>query len=414
MAKQDSGRTLSEFDWTSPFPAHAVWEITLACDLKCNHCGSRAQKARPDELSTDECLDLVQQLAKLGCREVTLIGGEAYLRQDWTTLIRAVADAGMLPGVQTGARNLTEERVHAAAEAGLKVIGVSIDGIGATHDAIRGVVGSYDKAMAALKTCKRYGMELSVNTQIHSGILPDLPALLDELIDIGIATWQVQLTVAMGRAADNDELLVQPYELLEIYPVLFDLWERAKIHGIDLIPGNNLGYFGPYEHAWRGRSEYAHFKGCNAGLNTLGIEADGTIKGCPSLPTTPYGGGNIRDLTLEKIWNESEELAFNRTRTTDDLWGRCKTCYYADVCRGGCSWTTHTLLGRTGNNPYCHYRAIELAKEGLRERIVKVADAPGRPFDFGGFEIVEERIEDATPVRRVARTGGHPLLPVLA
>ncbi len=63
-------------------PNYAVWEITLACDLACRHCGSRAGKARPDELTTAECIDLVDQMADLGVLEVTLIGGEAYLRGD--------------------------------------------------------------------------------------------------------------------------------------------------------------------------------------------------------------------------------------------------------------------------------------------------------------------------------------------
>ena len=65
-------------------PIYAVWEITLKCDLACRHCGSRAGHARPDELTTAECLDLVRQMAELGVKEVTLIGGEAYLRDDWT------------------------------------------------------------------------------------------------------------------------------------------------------------------------------------------------------------------------------------------------------------------------------------------------------------------------------------------
>src|SRR6478609_1444963 len=64
-------------------PIHAIWETTLRCDLACRHCGSRAGRERPDELSTAESLDLVRQLAELGCKEVTLIGGEAYLRDDW-------------------------------------------------------------------------------------------------------------------------------------------------------------------------------------------------------------------------------------------------------------------------------------------------------------------------------------------
>ena len=78
----EPSRYLSTSDRSSFTPVHAVWEITLACDLKCNHCGSRAGKRRSSELTTDECLDLVRQLARMGTREVTLIGGEAYLRRE--------------------------------------------------------------------------------------------------------------------------------------------------------------------------------------------------------------------------------------------------------------------------------------------------------------------------------------------
>ena len=65
----------------------AVWEITLRCDLACRHCGSRAGHGRPDELTTAECLDVVRQLAELGTREVAIIGGEAYLRDDWLDIL---------------------------------------------------------------------------------------------------------------------------------------------------------------------------------------------------------------------------------------------------------------------------------------------------------------------------------------
>ncbi len=400
----DPVRYLEIEDLTKPHPVHAVWELTLACDLKCTHCGSRAAKPRPDELSTEECIDVVRQLARLGCREITIIGGEAYLRKDWTTIIRSIRDNGMNATMQSGGRNLTEERVAAAAEAGLQALGVSIDGLRALHDEIRGVDGSFDNAVAALRRAKAHGLKISANSQMTSRIMPDLRGLMEQLIEIGVDNWQIQLTVAMGRAADNEQLLLQPYELLELMPRLFEIYKESKLRGLLLQPGNNIGYFGPYEAHWRGSGrDFVHWIGCNAGQNTLGIEADGTIKGCPSLPTSVYSGGNVRDLTIEKIWNESPELAFTRTRTTDDLWGFCKTCYYADVCRGGCSWTSHTLLGKPGNNPYCHHRALELEKQGLRERIVKVKNAAGLPFDYGGFEIALEPFDAPIPERRKAR-----------
>ena len=76
-------------------PALAVWELTLACDHRCIHCGPRAGEARPDELTTDEALALVDDLAEIGVGEVVLIGGEAYLRNDFILIIRRIRERGM-------------------------------------------------------------------------------------------------------------------------------------------------------------------------------------------------------------------------------------------------------------------------------------------------------------------------------
>src|SRR6476659_1778250 len=91
-------------------PIYAVWEITLKCDLACRHCGSRAGHARPDELTTAECLDLVRQMAELGVKEVTVIGGEAYLRDDWTDIVRAIRSHGMSATLTTGRGGMTPDR----------------------------------------------------------------------------------------------------------------------------------------------------------------------------------------------------------------------------------------------------------------------------------------------------------------
>ncbi len=373
---------------------HVVWEITLACDLKCRHCGSRAGRRRPDELNTRECLDLVAQLARLGTREVTLIGGEAYLRRDWVEIVRAVRDHGMDCTMQTGGLHLTEERVREAAAAGLQGIGVSIDGLEETHDRLRGVKGSFAAAFKVLGLVRDYGIVPSVNTQITAQVLPELRELFDLFVEAGAKNWQIQLTVAMGRAADHPELLLQPYQLLELMPLLAELFREGVERGMLMQPGNNVGYYGPYESLWRGGGDEAvYWPGCNAGENTLGIEADGTIKGCPSLPTVGYAGGNVRDLTLADIWHNTPELNFNLTRGGEELWGFCRGCYYADVCRGGCTWLSHSLFGRPGNNPYCHHRALELEARGLRERVVPAQPAPGLSFDHGTFDLLLETLD---------------------
>lgn len=382
-------------------PVYAVWEITLRCDLACNHCGSRAGRARPDELSTEECLDLIRQMAELGVKEVSLIGGEAYLRDDWTTIARAVRDNGMMCGITTGGRGITPERAKEAFDAGVQQISVSVDGHEATHDALRGVKGSHASAIAALRNLKAAGIKVTANTQIGRTNLAEIPSLFESLVEIGIRGWQVQLTVAMGRAADDPNLLLEPHQVLEVMPMLAAIKKRAVEENILMWPGNNVGYFGPFETALKGGFPRGHMASCGAGRSTLGIEANGDIKGCPSLPTIDYVGGNIRDYSLREVWERAPALRFTRDRTVDDLWGFCRDCYYNDTCRAGCSWTSHVLFGKPGNNPFCHHRALELLGEGKRERLVRTQAADGKPFDYGKFEIVlEEWPENELPRAR--------------
>ncbi|MBX3213689.1 MAG: radical SAM protein [Labilithrix sp.] len=371
-------------------PVYAVWEITLACDLACRHCGSRAGRERPDELTTEQALDLVHQMADLGVREVTLIGGEAYLRDDWTEIARTIVARGMSCGITTGGRGFTAQRARDAYAAGVRAVSVSIDGLQPTHDKLRGVQGSFDAAMNAMTNLQDAGVAVSANTQFNRASLPEIEELFDKLVEKKIRAWQVQLTVAMGRAVDEQALLLEPYQVLEVMPLLARLKPRADAAKIMIWPGNNIGYFGPYETLLKGNMPRGHMASCGAGRSTLGIEANGDIKGCPSLPTTDYVGGNIRDHSLKDIWERSKPLRFTRDRTVEDLFGFCRDCYYNDACRAGCSWTTHVLFGKPGNNPFCHHRALELLREGKRERIVKVAEAAGQPFDHGRFEIVVE------------------------
>ncbi len=391
-----------------PRPLYVVWEITLACDLGCKHCGSRAGKARPDELSTDQCLDMVAQMHELGVHEVTLIGGEAYLRDDWDVIAADITRRGMTCGMTTGGRNLTQDQVDRAVKAGLRVISISLDGLERTHDAQRGARGSWRAATEAARRVAATPIRLATNTQINRLSLPELPALADLLVELGSTAWQIQLTVAMGRGADHPKLLLQPYDLLELFPLLTWIKQtKLEPNGVQLFPGNNIGYFGPYERLLRyGGDRGAHWTGCSAGKWSLGLEADGKIKGCPSLVSDEWTGGNIRDRTLaDVVWN-TPELTHLKNRTVEDLWGFCRTCYYGPVCKAGCTWTSDCLLGRPGNNPYCIHRAMTLEREGKRERVVKVAQAPGLPFDKGRFEI---RVEPMPEVPDTPAILGVPL-----
>lgn len=380
----------------APKPRHAVWELTSACDQKCVHCGPRSGTRRRDELTTDECLRLVDELAAAGVGEITLIGGEAYLRGDLLLIVRRIRELGMTPTLTTGGYNLTREVAEGLVEAGIRSVSVSIDGLEVCHDGLRGRPQSFQRAFGALRQMRAAGSQIACNSQINARTLGDLEGLLELLAPEGIHAWQVQLTLAHGVAADHPEILLQPYQMIEMYAVLERLVDRCRALGVRLFPGNSVGYFGPLEaklrHVPGGRG---HYVGCQAGVATLGIESHGKFKGCPSLGGRANDGGNAREHGLADAWARAPELAYNRGRGVDVLWGLCASCYYAPVCLGGCTSVSEPLLGRPGNNPMCIHRALELDAAGLRERLESVRAAPGQPFDHGLLRLIREHKDPA-------------------
>jgi radical SAM protein with 4Fe4S-binding SPASM domain len=374
-------------------PVLVVWETTLRCDQHCRFCGTRAGKSHPEELTTAEALGVVEQLAEMGTAEVAIHGGEAYLRKDWLELVRAIRDHGMDCTMVTGGRGFTAELARKAKQAGLTAVAVSVDGVEATHDALRGLRGSHAGALACMDHLRSAGVPVGTNTQLNRKNFHELDRVLEIIAAHGAYGWQLQLMVPMGRAADASDLWLEPYHQLELMPHVAKARHKADELGIKLWPGNNIGYFGPFEHLLRSdRSRTGFSSGCGGGIRTMGIEANGDIKACSAMASKGFVGGNVRTQKVRDIWDNSRELSFTRNFVLDDLWGFCRSCYYAEICKGGCLWTSSTLLGRVGNNPYCHHRAIELLAAGKRERLELETPAKGEIRDTARFALV---VEDA-------------------
>ncbi len=387
-------------------PVYVVWELTMRCDHACAHCGSRAVLPRANELGLDEAFEVAEQLINLGSREVTLIGGEAYLYPGVERVVERLTKGGIRVTLQTGGRGVTPQRARDLAAAGMKAAGFSVDGTPEVHDLLRASPGSHAAALNGMAAARDAGMTVTANTQVNRLTAPVLAQTAETLRQAGALVWRAHLTVPMGRAADRPEWLLEPHAVVDVIDELARLQvhyaQQANAQGLaperifNITLGNNLGYFGPHEVLLRSSpgKRALRWSGCGAGRFVLGIESNGNIKGCPSLPSAPYVGGNVRDLSIEQIYRQAPELNFVADRTTDELWGFCRTCDFADRCRGGCSFTAHTTLGRRGNNPYCYHRAATLAQRGRQERLVQVERAPGQPYDFGRFEIIEEALRE--------------------
>jgi len=350
-------------------PRTAVWETTLACNLNCLHCGSRAGRKRKSELNTQEAFAMIRELAELGCRRICLSGGEPLLRKDWPRLVEEIAKHGMIPTMITNGQKFTREVARTAKDAGLYTFGVSIDGLEHTHEFIRGP-GTRTRVFDAWENAAAAGLQYTAITHVNSMNLFQFPDVHEQLVDAGVMAWQVQIGRPSGNMMDNDHMVIRPRDLLVLVPMLADLIHKG---GTRVIASDSIGYFGPHEELLRkqGHLRLPFFAGCMAGCRVIGIESDGWIKGCLSLPSRMDGRddfleGNIRDRSLKDIWHDPDAFAYNRRFTPSMLEGFCAECEYGRICRGGCRWTVSTAGGGI-DNPYCHYRVIQEEKARLKK-----------------------------------------------
>lgn len=324
-----------------------VWEITLACCFNCRHCGSAAGPSRPDELTTEECLDVSSQLAELGCRRVSLIGGEVFMRPDWDIVAKSLTDLGIRLNIITNGFVFTDELIDTLRRINVQSVSVSIDGTREVHDRLR-QAGSYDRALTALGRLTSAGINTSVITTLNSGNVSCLDELYEILRDSGIFAWQLQACSPMGNAAN----LGTDYRF--DFAEVIHFVEKHLDDPIRIGIADNIGYFGESEGYLRGnRSGAAVYRGCKAGLESIGIDSIGNIRGCESMYDDYFIEGNLRERSLRSIWEDPDAFSYNRKFTPDLMEGACRTCEHGRYCASGCRSYNYFTGGNMYRSLYC-------------------------------------------------------------
>ena len=380
-------------------PKTCTWELTLRCNLNCAHCGSRAGRARPGEMPLETMLRVTRELGGMGCRRITLAGGEPTLSPHWERVASEGARMGVRVNMVTNGVNWCRETVRRAKDAGLVSLGVSLDGLEATHDRNRGYRGLFGRVLQLLEDCAVEGMPVGVVTTIWRGNVYELDRMA-ELLSGRVYVWQLQLGAAMGNLADRRHQQVAPEDLLWLVPKIARLIERG---GANIQVADNVGYYGPYEKTIRSkrRTPVPCWVGCYAGCRHVGIEADGGVKGCLSIQSTTRTEGNLQAEALSDIWHRKGSFSYNRDFSLTDLSGFCRTCEHAEVCRGGCL-SMRTCEGG-GENPFCYHRVATLAERNARRRrprYVPMVIAPATLLALfglgcGGNVVAEDRTQGA-------------------
>ncbi len=331
-------------------PSLAIWEITLKCNLKCKHCGSSAGKTRKNELTTDECLKICEELSEIGFKGITLFGGEPFLREDWHIIARKIKDLGMKISVVTNGFVNTDDIIPKLVNLKVDSVQVGLDGSTAeTHDNIRGVKGSFSKAINFLDLLKNADIPSGAITTVSKMNFKELPAIKNLIFSKGF-DWQIQEAIPIGRFPRDMVLPEEEYYALGLF--IADCKNKSLNTKINVSSPHNMGFFSKY---LSDLGSINSWNGCWAGKKTIGIQSDGGVKGCLAL-SDDFIEGNLRNRNIIDIWNDPNFCRFNRNFNKKNLGKNCINCKYVDLCKGGCSTRSYSFTKMVRNDPYCFYR----------------------------------------------------------
>ncbi|SFR96325.1 radical SAM/SPASM domain-containing protein [Anaeromicropila populeti] len=337
-------------------PLTCVWEITMGCNMRCKHCGSSCAEPLPDELTTEEAFSFIDQCADIGLKWITLSGGEPLTRKDVVQLVERLSSHGITVNIITNGWLMNEEMVHNLKAAGIKTVAISIDGTREIHNSIRREA-SYEHAEKSFQLLKQAGITAGAVTTISKQNIANLPVLKEELIRMGLDSWQLQIGLPMGNFSERPEWLIEPAQVDDIIEFCY---QTAIENRIKIFPADCIGYYNRKELKARQISfrnpELPLWDGCNAGIRSFGILHNGDILGCTSIRAKEFVEGNIRERPLRTIWEDETKFLWRRNLTKKDLSNECGKCIYGNKCLGGCPNTRLTIHKSIyAENDYCSY-----------------------------------------------------------
>lgn len=344
------------FDQT---PFITIWETTQACDLACLHCRAQAQPdPLPGELTREEGIALIDQVADLGSRVFVLSGGDPLKRPDLLELVRHAKSRGLRVGtIPAATPRLTLEAVRALKEAGLDQMALSLDASQPeAHDTFRRSPGAYGKVMKAAGWAREAGLPLQINTTICAWNFGDLDALIERVQQMGIVFWEVFFLVPVGRGAALGA--PTPAQFEEAFSKLAALSRKAPFvvkvteapHYRRYLLQQGLEFRDRWTKAGPQGSMGTSVQTVNAGKGHLFISSVGEVFPSGFLPLP---AGSIRQTPLAQIYRGHPVFLALRDPTL--LRGKCGTCEFQAVCGGSRARAYAATGDYLAEDPACAY-----------------------------------------------------------
>lgn len=340
-------------------PLLVIWEVTQACDLACVHCRASAMPSRhPLELTTEEGFELLREIKSFGNPLMVFTGGDPLKRADLYDLIRESVRLGLRTNVTPSATPLlTEEVVDRFKELGVARLALSIDGPdAATHDAFRGVPGTFASFLRAAYRARQIGLETQIQTTVTRRNRELLPRMRDLVAEIGGRMWSLFFLTIMGRAEASDDLSAEEYE--EVFEFLYQTSKTAPfevktteaMHYRRYIAQRQREEHGPQAETESARRMVFRTAGVSDGRGFVFVSHTGEIYPSGFLPIS---AGNVRQDSLVDVYRSS--TLFRELRDPSLREGKCGLCEYVKIC-GGSRSRAYSLTGDyLAEDPRCVY-----------------------------------------------------------
>lgn len=358
-------------------PLNIYWEMTQACALACRHCRAEAvPDPHPLELTFDEGVGLLHQILEFGdpLPNLILTGGDPLERRDLYDLIDEAHRLGISVSITPAATEaLTRDVLVRLKEHAVEGLGLSLDGSNAArHDAIRGIPGTFDRTMQAIRWAQELEMPLQVNTLVSAETADDIPAVYELLKPYAVTRWSAFFLIAVGRGAvlaplppaEAEKLMAWIFDVSRTAPFIVATTEAPSYRRVALERMRAEGMTGEQI---RASGVYRGF-GVRDGHGIVFVSHIGDI--CPA-GFLPLVAGNVRADRLAQVYREAP--LFKKLHDPAQLEGRCGVCEYRTLC-GGSRARAYAATGNPlATDPICEYEpraAAEAAGHaGGRERV---------------------------------------------
>ena len=340
-------------------PMLVIWEVTQACDLACVHCRASAQSERnPGELTTEQGYRLLDEIRSFGEPLMVFTGGDPLKRPDLFDLLRYSVRIGLRTNVTPSATPLlTEQAIDNFKAAGVMRMAISVDGPdAASHDDFRGVPGTFDRAMLALRHARDIGLDTQFQTTVTRRNMHRLREIADIVTEVRSKMWSLFFLIVTGRALAGDDLQAEEYE--RVFEFMYELSKTAPFG----IKTTEAMHYRRYV-AQRVKAEHgvtANESAKNVAWRTAGV-SDG--KGFVFVSHTgeifpagflPLSGGNVLQDSLVAVYQNSD--LFRALRDPSQRGGKCGLCEYQKVCGGSRSRAYAFTGDPLAEDPRCVYQ----------------------------------------------------------